>query len=410
MNVKERVSRLGVLISLVVMCVYGSNERTGWGFGGVPAINYNADDGFGCGVVLNFFYYSRGGYRPYYFQLKPIIFFTTGGKQDHSLFFDSPYVLGKGLRINFLVKYLKENYYPYYGPGNSSEFCSEYVEVDKDGNPLDTLHGRHYYNFQTEQIRTILNLQKKIYEEGGRKIFVLGGCGLFKARNSYCKNNGIKTLLQKDVENGVIDPEDIKAGVNSFLKLGIVYDSRDNEPAPNKGVWFEVLIETYLKALGSYKSYYRLTITDRGYFQLSKKLVYAQRVLFEKAGKEAPFYMLYPIGGSFRSDEGLGGYRTIRGVLKNRYLGRTKFLANFELRYRFYETEVKGQDVYLAFNIFYDVGRVWWDKNDRGFGNLHAGKGGGLHIGLNENFIVYAEMGFSREAGGQLYLDLGYLF
>lgn len=231
-----------------------------------------------------------------------------------------------------------------------------------------------------------------------------------QARNSYCKNNGIKTLLQKDVENGVIDPEDIKAGVNSFLKLGIVYDSRDNEPAPNKGVWFEVLIETYLKALGSYKSYYRLTITDRRYFQLSKKLVYAQRVLFEKAGKEAPFYMLYPIGGSFRSDEGLGGYRTIRGVLKNRYLGRTKFLANFELRYRFYETEVKGQDVYLAFNIFYDVGRVWWDKNDRGFGNLHAGKGGGLHIGLNENFIVYAEMGFSREAGGQLYLDLGYLF
>ena len=44
---KERVTRLGVLISLVVMCVYGSNERTEWGFGGVPAINYNADDGFG---------------------------------------------------------------------------------------------------------------------------------------------------------------------------------------------------------------------------------------------------------------------------------------------------------------------------------------------------------------------------
>jgi len=112
-----------------------------------------------------------------------------------------------------------------------------------------------------------------------------------------------------------------------------------------------------------------------------------------------------------KADEGLGGYRSIRGVYKNRYIGATKFFVNMELRYKFYEFSFANQDFYLAANFFYDFGRVW-DEHDQtsGLANLHTGKGGGIHIAWNENFIVYAEMGFSQEAGSQLYIDIGYLF
>ena len=87
-----------MLLVVIILCVGSltAKERTGWGWGGVPALNYNADDGFGYGVLLNLFDYRDGGYAPYYLKIKPIIFFTTGGKQDHTFFVDSPYLLGNG--------------------------------------------------------------------------------------------------------------------------------------------------------------------------------------------------------------------------------------------------------------------------------------------------------------------------
>jgi len=405
-----KLVRYFIVVLFIINICNAGKVKTGWGFGGVPAINYNADDGFGYGVVMNFFNYKEGGYKPYYYQIKPIIFFTTGGKQDHSIFFDSPFILGKGFRINFLVKYLKENYYPYYGIGNDTEYNKEFIRTDDDGNPLDTLHGKHYYRFRTEQVRSITNLQKLVYQKMDRKIFLLLGYGFFNVRNNYCKNDGIRTKLQGDVESGIIKLYDIEGGFNSFLKLGIVWDSRDNEPSPFGGVWTEALVEVYSKSLGSYRNFNRLTFTDRRYILVFKKLVYAQRILFESLSGDVPFYMMYPLGGSFRSDEGLGGYRTIRGVYKNRYVGKKKFIGNFEVRYRFWEKQIFGQDVYTALNVFCDIGKVWAEEFEFDFSNLHSGYGAGLRIGLNENFIVYAEMGFSKEAGGQLYLDLGYLF
>ena len=55
--------------------------------------------------------------------------------------------------------------------------------------------------------------------------------------------------------------------------------------------------------------------------------------------------------------------------------------------------------------------RVWHENDLKGdFTNLHTGKGGGVHIGWNENFIVYAEMAFNAESGSQLYIDIGFLF
>ena len=106
-------------------------ERTGWGWGGVPALNYNTDDGFGYGILLDLFNYKDGGYSPCYFKINPIIFFTTGGKQDHTLFFDAPYLLGKGMRFNVRLRFKMEDFYPYYGLGNDSEYHESYITLQR---------------------------------------------------------------------------------------------------------------------------------------------------------------------------------------------------------------------------------------------------------------------------------------
>jgi outer membrane protein assembly factor BamA len=191
----------------------------------------------------------------------------------------------------------------------------------------------------------------------------------------------------------------------------LVYDSRDNEPAPNRGVWTDIVGEWYTGLIGSDNDFLRLTLTDRRYFTLRKNLVYANRIIVENIFGEAPLLLYYPLGGSFRIDEGVGGYRSIRGAYKNRYVGSAKFIMNMELRYRFYDFQFAGQDFYLTANAFFDFGRVWHENDLKGdFTNLHTGKGGGVHIGWNENFIVYAEMAFNAESGSQLYIDIGFLF
>jgi len=407
-----------VLTILVVVMAFSlqnvqAKERTGWGWGGVPAVNYNADEGFGYGAILDLFNYSKGGYEPYYFKVNNQIFFTTRGKQDHAIFFDSPYILGDGLRINGRIRYKKETYLPYYGLGNDSQFNASFIETDDDGNSLDSLHGKHYYTLKTEQVICYVNVMKALkYRQDGRPLIsALSGLGFYQVRPGENKNDGIPTQYELDRQAGILTKRDTEKSFNDYLKFGLVYDSRDNEPAPNRGVWTDVVGEWYTGLLGSDNNFIRLTLTDRRYFTLHKNLVYANRILFENIFGEAPFLLYYPIGSSFRIDEGVGGYRSIRGVYKNRYVGPTKFLMNMELRYRFYDFSLLNQDFYLAANTFFDFGRVWADNDlEGGLKNLHTGKGAGLHIGWNENFIVYAEMAFNKESGSQLYIDIGFLF
>ncbi|MBU1635892.1 hypothetical protein KJ762_15510, partial [bacterium] len=105
----KRLLVLSMALLLTVSVLFAQEkERTGWGWGGVPAINYNADEGFGYGIVGNIFNYADGGYVPYYWTVQPQIFFTTGGKQEHWLWFDSPYILGKGIRLTAEIKMLKQ--------------------------------------------------------------------------------------------------------------------------------------------------------------------------------------------------------------------------------------------------------------------------------------------------------------
>jgi len=409
---KKQIILLIFCVTLVGSMPTQAKERTGWGWGGVPAINYNADDGFGYGVLLNLFNYSSGGYSPYYFKINPIIFATTGGKQDHTLFFDSPYMLGHGLRINARIRIQKEKFYPYYGLGNDSEYHASYVETDDDENSLDTLHGKYYYRMKTNQYKFFTNLQKAfMYGKDGKPLISgLIGLGVVSVSNEELNNDGIPTLFETDKNSSVLSSKEAKGGLNNFIKVGVIYDTRDNEPAPNSGVWTEALVEWYTKLLGSDYSFARLTLTDRRYFPITKKLVYANRVVFENIFGDAPFNMLYPYGSSWAADEGVGGYRTLRGVFKNRYIGTTKLFMNMEFRYKFYEFSLFNQDFYLAGNLFCDAGRVWYDEPVNSLKNLHIGKGAGLHIAWNENFIVYADMGHSTESGRQLYIDIGYLF
>jgi hemolysin activation/secretion protein len=115
---------------------------------------------------------------------------------------------------------------------------------------------------------------------------------------------------------------------------------------------------------------------------------------------------------SFKPAEGLGGSRSLRGLPKNRFVGRGLLVWNSELRWRAAEFRAAGRSFHIALSAFLDQGRVWTGgvQFDELMNDLHRGYGGGVHLGMGENFVASVDAARSSESNLSVYLGLGYLF
>ena len=319
------------------------------------------------------------------------IFLTTGGRRDVFLFFDSPHLPGENQRLTGEVRYEKLLYSQYYGVGNDTNFQEEFT-VPERGEFID----EEYYRFQRLRRSVRLDYQRQV---AGLKW--LAGLSLI---HTDVETYSERTLVAED------EPPGRGGGFTNTVKVGVVHDSRDFEPSPSKGDWSEVIVELVDGLLGSDYDYVKLTLTNRHYLPLAGKVVLAARITFERSWGNMPFYEMAFIGGSFRIVEGLGGAKSVRGLLKNRFLGPVKLFGNLEIRRRLINFRYMAQDFYLALSAFYDYGRVWRNGESFTLKGFHAGQGAGLHIGWNENFIIAVDAGRSEEVNLAVYMGFGYLF
>ena len=115
--------------------------------------------------------------------------------------------------------------------------------------------------------------------------------------------------------------------------------------------------------------------------------------------------------------------------MRNRVVGDDIVFGNFEFRWKFIRAVLGGQNVYLALNPFVDIGRViapievdkglvapgeiyanYFTANDEKF---HFTYGCGLHIALNENFVLALNYGFAadkQDGDRGLYIGTNWLF
>ena len=57
----------------------------------MPAINFDSDEGFGYGVVVELYRYGEGDeFDPYLLTLQPTVLLSTEGRRDFTVFFDTP--------------------------------------------------------------------------------------------------------------------------------------------------------------------------------------------------------------------------------------------------------------------------------------------------------------------------------
>ena len=393
-----------------------SQAKKGWSIGPLPAIGYNSDLGFQYGALADIFWFGDGSTFPdYIHKFNVEVSQYTKGTGVYHLFYDSEYLL-KGIRTTVDVSYLTDKMMDFSGfNGYMANFDSEFA-VD---NPS-------FYKMDRRLFRSTIDLQGKL---GGNWSWA-AGVGLYSYKIGEVrleKYEGADNLYSRYIAEGIIDETDAPGGTRIELKAGVVHDTRNNESDPTKGIW----TESILFGSPGQKSYVKLSLVHRGFIPVYKdKLTFAYRVAVQAnfAG-EAPFFMQQNLSTLyFRqiTSEGLGGVNTLRGVMRNRVVGKGVAWANLELRYRFLNFRFLKQDWYLALNPFLDAGRVIQNyRSDMMKQSLdplvkpsseekiHFSAGAGIKAVMNRNFIVSFEWGKpfdKRDGKNGMNVGLNYIF
>jgi len=381
------------LLASVAPAALAQQSQTGLGWSALPALNYDSDEGFGYGVTGGLYQYGDGSRTPYLWAFEPLVFFTTHGRRKISLFYDAPHQFGAGVRLTARAYADRDCCQPYYGLGNATTY-------------VDTLGARpslpSYYTYRRTRLSADVFLQWRLLP-GAR---VLTGVAL--NRNTTAARDP-DTRFGRDLANGTI-PAGENGSTSLGPKLGVIYDTRDSERDPRRGGWVEGLVWQGMVLPGG-DDFTRWTGTVRGYLSPYPSLTFAARVFGEHVPGSMPIAMLTDVGSSFQDFTGIGGAESVRGVLRLRFLGRTRMLGNLEARWRGPRFRFLRAPWRLGAVGFVDAGRVW---DDRGAGDgaagFHWGKGAGLRVAWGQSFIIAADFGHGREAGLQTYLKLGHMF
>lgn len=391
-------------------------QREGWGFGGIPAVNFNTDEGLGLGALASIYRYD-GETSPYKFSSTFLIFATTRGVHSHRIDFDALKLAKGRLRLSGRVQSDITRSNPFCGVGRSADCDQAEAESAADtlgleGDERDTFVRRYYlYSY----IRPNLNLTGR-YRVGDldrdMKQEVFGSLrtmyfqpGDFNARipdpgSAYSQYVGEGADLDKE------------QGWLSVVQLGVMADTRDFESSPSSGYWVEASARGAHGMIGSGFEYVGINTTGRFYFPIlpEGRLVSANRVAFDAMTGDVPLREMAEMGGSQIYNFG-GGLNAGRGIRQRRYVGRVKGLVQPEVRWRFLSVDSIGLDLsLLAFADMLFVARDWDSLGD--LGRPAVGQGGGLRIAFDDNFIIRADVGFSAEEeySPSVYIDINNLF
>ena len=439
--------------------------KTGYNFGPLPAVAFDADKGFQLGALLNIYDFGDGSTYPntrqqWYFEAS----FFTKGSQLFVVSYDNRFTI-PGVRWSSTFTLTNDKAMDFYGfNGYMSYFDHEKVALGKDKQNHDNYIYTPKYRvnrlamlFKTDFTGNIWN-KKFFWEAGYHLSYIKQGYKDQQALNLDKINKNKEEYKMFPAEEtpvfdmyrqwGIISEDEAWGGWNSTIRLGLLFDTRDKEGAPSRGIWAEAHATIAPKWLGTTNPYYRYSATFRHYVPIVKNdiLTFAYRLNYEGTiGKSAPYYVLpfITVMGPSYDRDGMGGYRTIRGLMRNRVQGLDVASYNAEIRWRFVNFTLWKQNIAFGLNLFsdgtmvtrnYDMSfrgeekyRADYDKYMAASGNRTADRphitvGGGLRFIMNQNFIVAFEYGLplskfssdplikNQDGNGAFYINTGFLF
>ncbi len=379
----------------------GEIIKKGWNFGPLPVVGFDADLGFQYGVTCDIFNYGDGSRYPRYdYKFNVEASRYTKGSGVFRFYSDMPYVV-KNTKLFFDVTYFYAKKYEFFGfNGFEASTFDPYSALEKSG----------YHFINRNQFRFVGSMQRPFFNVPN--LNWTAGFAYYNTSINRINMEGYEdqvTLYENYMNSDIIKDEEVHGGNTTQIRLGLVYDSRDHNSDPTRGIYAEGTLVGTPDIIDS-KGYGNLSFTFlwRQYVPIYKdKLTFAYRLGTQnRLAGNTPWYMINNLNTMFFQKmytEGLGGSVTLRGVNRNGVLGEGFAFGNVELRWRIVNFKFINQNWIVALNPFFDAGIVTQkfredELIESGYysgekDGLHMSAGTGLKLIMNRNLVVSVDLG-----------------
>lgn len=340
-----------------------SSVKTGFSWSALPGVSYSTDQGFQVGAFGHFYWHGDGRYYP-----QPIhdigweVSWFTHGRTRAYVSYDSKFIIPK-TRFNGSVTYVNDPMYNFFGFNGAAQ-------------KYDRKKGAAQNGMHRDMVRVLADFQGEILPNF-KWAAGLAYWGFWtkpmqgRFFNKYCTdeqgNADDRTFYTQYVNAGLIRENEKNGGHCMEFKAGLVYDSRDQEAAPNKGIWAELYTYGSPNMLGSGYNYMKLAAHFRHFVSFPWKwkgggIVFAYHLAYQGTiAGEAPYYIQQNVNTLILRQmisEGLGSSNTVRGLAGNRIIADGVVWANVDLRIKLVSFKLWKQFFYIGLCPFYDMGMV----------------------------------------------------
>ena len=441
--------------------IYNENGeiiKQGWNFGPLPVVGYNSDLGFQYGACVDIFNYGDGSKYPgYNFKIN---FEVSAYTKVSSIFRTYSYwnnVIPRG-KLFVDLGYFVDKKFEFYGFNGYAAPYYKDIAVVINHNAVFTdyepgivtepgMSESGFYDMDRRQFRAVISMQQQI---GNVKNLYYGlGFAYYHYNNknlSLKKYDDQYTLFSLYRFANLIRFDEEEGNVTEF-KAGIIYDSKDLENDPTRGIYFEASLMAAPDFVDN-RNYGHMTLT--GVFHhyipvVGDKLTFCYRLGAQNViAGDIPYYAMMNTNLMFYKKiytESYGGSTTGRGIKRNSVIGQGVAWMNVELRWRIANFKFINQNWCVALNPMFDAGMVtqtfrleeqkaamelmkdhlsyeteeeynlFYSGKDE---SLHTSAGCGLKLIMNKNFVVSAEFAkaFNKLDGEGLgaYIGFNYAF
>ncbi|TVQ91798.1 MAG: peptide-binding protein [Deltaproteobacteria bacterium] len=430
---------------------------------GLPELGFDPIRGFGVGGTLNLFVNKDRSdpffdYTPYRHRIKTQLFIFQNGRIRYELNYDAPYIADSRWRLRADAVLWEDPEAQFWGIGrdnirrlrfrdkrsgqerdfrNVNDYEDNLALALQDGDGVYRTDLHHHHMLQREQLYNLLGERVML---GGRLRFMFGYEALLTSFQSYggrvtdeavnldgeevdAINN--ETLVDRQLADGTFDRFNLGGFNNSsqyqftsMLAFALIYDTRDYEPDPTKGVFVEYSHEYSAPWLGSQFDFNKFMLQGQG---ITTPITWNNgRGRLTLAGMASLGYIFGPNINfiemwdlSSQAEAGgimvMGGERSLRGYREARYMAPLATLVNFEVRTRLYDFNLFKQHFGLGLTPFLDAGSVFDDWSQLSFERWRVNGGLGARIAWNQSTILRLDYAVGRE-GSQTFFGFGHIF
>lgn len=406
-----------------------ARKKEGFFVTGLPFLSADPLNGFGLGGTGYLFFNGEHtdplfAYAPYQARLGLTLKASTGNSQEYKAKLDMPYLFSTPWSLQVDALYGKNPNNLYFGlteatladlpEGHYDAYAKSLARIRPGGNGeaaevADVLKNR----FLEREWMLNLKGERALFDGNWR---VLMGYEIQHLSYETFENTAVQgvdptTGAQRTVLNGQsLLSEDaakqnifgVKGGLVSILQSSLIYDTRDFEPDPTRGIVAELSNEFSAPWIGSEFFFDKILLQFKHYYQVWPEVlprtILASRLGYGTIlGDQAPFFEYQDQWSPDGSVKGLGGSQTLRGYKANRLLGRTVAYGNVELRHQLGEATFWDQHFSLGLVPFLDLGTIGDQVFQVNVSGLRASAGVGLRLGWNLSTIITMDYAFSNE-------------